>query len=775
MPSPRRILIVHPDEQRRRELRDLLAGEQVVEAATRQEATQYLSWPPTHVVSHHAEFSRLLKDLERHVPGATRAVLCPDDEGERQQLVDVAARGYDFVTLDAPQELHALLHVRASRRHPPVTPLRATFRVGAEKLSASVGELADDGLGLRLDEHVAVERLTPGTRLLEAVVLRGERPIMQGRVWVVRAVRPAEPGSSVWLGVAVEPPPADERPPERITDVVKVRALLRRATKRGRHFDVQPIDGRPPRRFLEAAADRTGEHVTLSSPVNGHGFAPGQIVRLSFEFNGVQFEGLGAVKQADGAALTVTRPDALGRRHRRASLRAGAEDGLEATITFRSPLGGSEGPRRLLDLHPAGASFAYSSDECFPAGLELDDVVIDVKGRQAHGRATVTATAPNAAGSNGVDLRRCGVVLHGFSPGDRQVVRDALLLCLAPDVSDAGLEDFGTLWELFCAEDDRFPDYPPDDAGALNVLRKAHQVLGTGAHGLSKGFVIKAGDGTVIGHASGLRVYSGTWLAQHLVVRSGYHRRLQVSQTLVNLVFDYGEALGDIEYTRGLWRTANRWSSRVFGTVTAKLLRPGLSCLSTFWRLRLDDATALARPRLAVRVARESDLGAFFTFMRATHDPVWLRAHDLTEAELTLPTLSARYAEHSLQRRRTLVVVEGPTAPRGWALLESCSPGLFWHEMFSSFRVYLANPADPDADEVLRALVSEALATAAARGSRTAECLASRESVAGLERLGLVNLGQIIQYDAHRSLTRDITTQVLAVFEKIASREGGGA
>lgn len=775
MSSPRRILIVHPDEQRRRELRDLLTGEQVIETASRQEATQYLSWPPTHVVSHHGEFSRLLKDLERHVPGATRAVLCPDDEEQRQELVDVAARGYEFVTLDAPQGLHALLHVRASRRHAPPTPLTASFRVGDERFTASVDELADDGLGLLLDENAAVERLPPATRLLDAVVRRGERLIIHERVWVVRALRAAERGSGARLGVSFEAPALDERPSERLTDAVKVRALLRRAAKRGRHFDVQSLDGRPSRRFVEGTADRAGERFTLSGPTSPHAFTAGQVVRLSFEFGGVQFEGVTGVQQAEVGSVVVNRPDTLGRRHRRASLRAAVEDGLEATITFRSPLGGSEDPRRLLDLHPAGASFAYSSDECFPAGLELDDVVIDVKGRRALGQARVTATAPNAAGRNGVDVRRCGVVLHGFSPGDQQVVRDALLSCLAPEVSDAALEDFEVLWELFCAEDDRFPDYPPDDATAVNVLRKTHHVLGTGAHGLAKGFVMKASDGTLIGHSSGLRVYSGTWLAQHLVVRSGYHRRLQVSQTLVNLVFDYGEALGDVEYTRGLWRTANRWSSRVFGSVTAKLLRPGLSCLSTFHRMRLEAAQGLSRPRLAVRLARDSDIDAFFGHLRSVHDAVWLRAHDLTETEFTLPSLGQRYERLSLHRRRALVVVDGAAGPRGWALLETCSPGLFWHELFSSFRVYLADPADPDGDEVLRALVYEALVTAAARGSRAAECLASEENVAALERVGMVNLGGVIQYDAHRSLTRDITTQVLAVFEKLASREGGDA
>ncbi|MBL8923582.1 MAG: hypothetical protein JNJ54_32305 [Myxococcaceae bacterium] len=771
MSSPRRILIVHPDEQRRRELRDLLTGEEVIEAASRQEAAQYLSWPPTHVVSHHQEFGRLLKDLERHVPGATRAVLCPDDEEQRQALVDVATRGYEFVTLDAPQGLWALLHVRASRRHAPVTPLTAEFRVGEERFTAAVDELADEGLGLLLDAHLAVERLPPGTRLLAAVVRRGERPIIQGRVWVVRAVRAAGPGSSARLGVSFEAPAVDDRPTERITDAVKVRALLRRAARRGRHFDVHPLDTRAARRFLEANADRAGERFTLSRPTSHHAFTAGQVVRLSFEFGGVQFEGVTAVQAADAGAVVVNRPDALSRRHRRASLRAAVEDGLEATITFRSPLGGSEGPRRLLDLHPAGASFAFSSDECFPAGLELEDVVIDVKGRQALGYATVTRTAPNASGSDGVDRQRCGVVLHGFSPGDQQVVRDGLIEVLAPGVSDGGALPFDELWQLFCAENNRFLDYPADDPAKVEVLREAHHTLGNGAHGVSKSFVFRGPERELVGHVSGLRIYSGTWLAQHLLVRSGYHRQLQVSQALVNLAFDYGEALGDVEYLRGLWHTMNRWSSRVFGTVTSRVLRAGLSCLSTFWRMRLPVARLVEGPALRAHAGSDSDIADFLAFVRRSRDPVWLRANDLTEQEFRLATVGKRYLNLGLQRQRSLGVVVGSEGTRGWVLVESCSPGLFWQELFNCFQVHLSDPGAPDAGEVRGALVAFAVRAQVARGYGVPGCLASREDVADLEQLGFENIGQLFQYDAHRTLARDIATQVVAVFEKTSRRE----
>jgi hypothetical protein len=275
----------------------------------------------------------------------------------------------------------------------------------------------------------------------------------------------------------------------------------------------------------------------------------------------------------------------------------------------------------------------------------------------------------------------------------------------------------------------------------------------------------------VLGHASGLRTHSRTWLSQHLVVKTGYHRQTHVSQSLVNLSFDYAEALGDVEYLRGLWRTSNRWTSRVYGTATARLVLPGLSYVASFTPLRVDLAVPREVPRRAARATTAEERAALLHHLRRTWDPVRLRADDLFEGELGLKTLSARCAGAGIERSRHIGVVEGDDGPRGWVLIERMTSGLFWAEWYDAFRLVLADPAAPDADETRHALVHYALADARARGRTHTHCLAEDADIPWLERAGFANLGRVMEFCAHRSMNREMTAQMLAIFDRLAPRE----
>lgn len=774
---PRRVLIIHADEARRRELRALLAGEEVTEVASRQQAAPLLAeLAPCLVVSQPADFKRLLRDLERHAPGATRAVLCPPNEAQRQELVDVAAQGYDFVTVDDREleDLRGLLQARGSERQAPLVPLTATFRLGPARFSCGVAELANDGLGLRVPEGLAVERVVPGTRLEEASVCSGERLVLEPRSWLVRSVRPADRGAPAHLGVSFEPPRAEERRAVRVADEVKVRALLRRAAQRGLHFDVQRSDGTLRRRFASAHTDRTGARLVLSEPSRAHLFTVGQIVRLSFELGGEHFEGLVAVVKAGAGEVTLLQPELLLKRHRRGSLRARAAEGLVASIRFRSPLTGDAPSRPLLDLHPWGASFASEPEECLPAGLVLEDVALEVRGRSLACSAVVQVTSVSGEGSSSrrTGVRRCGVALRGMSAEAQQVLRDALIATVAPGVVDAGDVEFAQVWRMFADEGAVFPDYPPGDPQSVALVAAAQARLGRGERGLSKALLKRGSDGDFQGHSAGLRIYSRTWLALHLLVRAGYHRQAHISQTLVNLTFDYGEALEDVEYMRGLWRNKNRWAARVYGATTARLLRPGLSTLVSYTPMRRPTALPIepAEGAPRARPAEPAEAAALLRHLRTFMDPVRLRADDYCEGELHLETLGRRYREAGLERSRRFGVVEGPDGPRGWVAIEEMSRGLFWADMYTSFRLTLAEPNAPDADQVRHALAEYAVATLAARGHAVAECHAAAADLSALEACGFTSLGQVMDFCAHRSMTREMTAQLLAVFERLSAR-----
>src|SRR5919197_2210362 len=101
--SLRKALIIHPEERVRASLKAQVSDVfEVTEVASRREALDALaSAPPALVIAHHEGFRRLLRDLERHAPGATRAVVCGrDQEPVRRELVEIASEGYHFFTVD---------------------------------------------------------------------------------------------------------------------------------------------------------------------------------------------------------------------------------------------------------------------------------------------------------------------------------------------------------------------------------------------------------------------------------------------------------------------------------------------------------------------------------------------------------------------------------------------------------------------------------------------------------------------------------------------------
>lgn len=771
------VLIIHPDETRRREIRAAMGEIEVLEAASRESAVPILkARAPSLVVSHHLDFKRLLRDLERHAPGATRAVLCPQDNHSlRSALVDVAAHGYDFETLDdrALEKVHSLVQGRRSARRKPLSTLLAQFLLQGETLHGTVEEIGNEGLNLTIAPSAsATLRLFPGASLERASVSMGEVPIMEPRSWVVRSVLRSS-GLRVGIGFHTEPLQRDLF--GMIGDEVRIRGLLRRAAARGVPFELQHSDGLFRRRFQKGEISRSGERLSLHQPTPDQPFRVGQVVRLSFELGGQQHEGMALVVESCDQSVTVASPDQLRRHHRRATIRARAANGLRAGIVLRSALDNTVVSRPLLDLHPSGAAFTFAPDtEVFPVGLILTDVTIEVEGKRVQCNATVQGTAPAVSDENpwpdGRRVWRCGLRLHQVKAHDAQVLRDAVARVLEPSVSDGSNASFETIWSLFASEAGPWLDHPFADARTTAALADLHRRLADGASGLCKTFLYFEENGALTGHASGLRTHSRTWLSQHLLVRAGYHRAHHVSQMLVNLSFDYGELLPDVEYMRGLWRTKNRWAARVFGSATARLIKPGLSYLASYTPMRRALRPNLPPGALQARAAEDADLGMVLRHLRLTEDPVRLAADDLVEGEARLESLGQRYEAHGLHRSREFGIVDGRSGPRGFVSVQLMSPGLFWAEMYTSFRLHLIEPEAADSDEVRLALVTWATEVLRRHGRRIGECHASDDDMPLLERLGFDSLGRVMEFGAHRSLTREMTTQMLAVFERLEGR-----
>jgi hypothetical protein len=778
MSSPRTVLIVHPDSQKRRALRELVPLAHVLEAESRQDAVAVLQrTKPSHVLSHHDDFKRLVKDLERHAPGATRAVLCGSDEGVRQALVDVAAQGYDFLTIDDSEvgAVQSVVECRGSARLPAPSTWTAAFDVDGTRITCPVADLGDRGLGLHVAPPAPLERLVPGAQLTHAEVRGPDGLVMEARTWTVQTVVASPSGRGNHLGVSVEAPRPDERASTTTADAVKIGGILRRAAHRSSRFLVNLVSGAEPRSFDSLRVDVHARTLTLT----GRGpetFVAGDLLQVSFELAGHQTEFLTVAQAVNGPVLELALPRRLVRRGRRASLRMHFDADERAVVQVRSPLHQGVGLKRLIDLHPAGAAFNFDArEEIYPLGLRLE-VVLSIAGRQVAARAVVQSISPAVAGAEDgqAHAKRCGLKLEGLTDADRQVLLDLLVRSLVPDVVDASSLPFSDIWRLFVEHQVRFPDYPPDDPKTLETLTTAHALVGDGRHGLAKSFVYQD-KGELVGHASGLRVYSKTWLTQHLLVRSGTTRHTQISHALVNLAFHYGEALSDVEYVRVFWRASNRWPVRVFGALSAKLLQPGVAVLSTFTPFRRPVSAAAFASQARAGLASPADQELLLAHLWQTEDPLRLLADDLVKEELGLESLSARYARAGLARSRSVAVARGADGPRGWVIAERSTPALFWAEWFNAYRLVLVAPAAPDAEEVCRALLAWAQADAAGRGQSVAEVLVPDALVPMMERLAVENLGKVYELTHHRSVAREVTLQLDGIFQRLSEREDRAA
>ena len=771
--TPRPVLIIHPQLEERARLKAILGeGEnQYLEASSRQEAGPLLSPPPSLVIAHHHDFKRLITDLDRKAPGAIRVVLSPAGDSEAlEELELIAASGFEFLTVDsdATWKLKGLVRRRASPRHVTSVPVDATIVTGGQTIHTTCIDISNEGVGLLVPTNTNLAGLMPGESVMLATMRRGKALLMEQVGCSVQTVRRVEGTNSLHLGAVFETPTRPAQVPRlSIKSPLRIGALLRSASRLDVGFTVGSDDGALAQQFATGELKAGMLHLGEPSTTQRLRWQPGQAVTISFELNGRQLCGYAGVMSVAGDELVIAIPQALVQVHRRSSLRV-PSGAVKATLTLVSPLSGLPVTRTVLDLSAIGASFRVDpAIDVFPPGLQLDDVQLEIGARSIQLSAIIASIG--RAGGEDDGERRCGLQFTSIEPGGRQFLMDLLVRHRVEGVECGSGTPFTKIWDFFHDEGAVWRDHTGPDSAL--VPAKTHDLLGDGAHGLSKTFVLVQDD-ELAGHSSGLRIYSRTWLSQHLMVKTGFHRAATLSQQLMCLSFDYGEALPDVEYVRGLWRVSNRWAERIYGAASVRLLRPGLAYRCRIEPMRLSLDRPLPPGKLRVREAGPDDESAFLALLGASEDPLKLLSDDLVPGEFHLESLSRRYGALGLQRGRSLTVVEDRHgAPLGWALLETMSHGLFWAEMYDSFRFVLIDPSGPNATEARRSLAAHAAAFYARLGRKEAECHVAPTDLADLETLGFVGLGPLWEVGLHRSVVRELTSQMISVFARIHRRE----
>jgi hypothetical protein len=770
MSTVRKVLVVHPDDARRRALCTLL-GEvevEVLEAATRDEAGPLLTSTLSLVVSHHQDFKKLLRDLDRRAPAAVRAVLCPADEAVQAALVELAAQGYDFVTLEdhAPEALRELASPRRTARLEPTRPFTVTFDQAGTPFEGVLLEVSSDGFSVRLPPDAPSELLAVGA-VVSGCVVRDSQGVVVLRHWGAQ-VRSRDRAR---VGLALLRPPETPASDFAATHPIQVAGAIRRAVRRGEAFSLSKLDGSATQPFESAQVDAAHNRVVLEG-VGASGFLPGEVVRLSFERAGRVFQGSAVVLEAVGGARAVTLPSTLVHRNRRSSIRVTPSGEAPVQLHLVCPFTGRASTHRLNDLQPDGASFTFEDGaHVYPPGLMLGEGELEVEGRRCAVGVQVQTVSVVARRAQPLH-RRTGVRFSWSSLESRQALEDALITMRSPEVVCAGTQPFPAIWELIGAAGARFPDYDPTREPPAELVR-THRLVGDGHHGLAKSFVWRSG--ALLGHVGGLRIYSGTWLSQHLAVRPGHTRGVAVSQALVSLMVDHAEALEDVHWVRGFWQRSNRWTTRIYGAIAGRLARSGRIARSSFELCQCSaPLTAEAPGPTPARVAGAREHAALLELLRERSPEVLLQANDLTAAGLAMGALASRYERSGLARTRLVGVVGPADAPRGWVLLEDMTPGLCWAELFRTFSFVLAAPDEPDTDGVRAALLHFAHQQAAERGWPVIRARVDATDAGWLTQHGYANLGGVEELTVHRSVLREWNELLLATFERASSLHRDG-
>jgi hypothetical protein len=784
------VLIVHPNEARRSALVSALGAHRVaavgsqLEAARRMEAST-----PTLIIAPADNARRLLRHVDRSAPEAVCVFVCArSDQSGLEELVETAAEGHVFSTVDdaltegeLSVRLRDILQLRASTRVSLDAGMRVDFQLQGRPCVAECQDLGHFGAALRLPLDTCVAAFLPGTPLDGLSLVRDGQPVLHVSRACVRHATPVQVGDQAFLRVGVSwRPPQEEppgAPPRALRDPVTVLAALRKALRREVPLWLHPPDSQAAHFRLDAAAvESPDERAPLRGQVSpALAVGPGDVVHLSFEMGGQRYTGVTSVHHAgaDGVALGLPRALAVENRRGQQRFRPAAHDRF--LVRFTSPFGGQRITRAVLDL--GGGGFAFPIDascEVLPVGSHLDAMLLLPDGTEVACRVEVRSVDVVPFESR-QDQRlrpyRCGVRILDLSPRVRDAIVDAFVASRAPQVEDGAAFRFPDLWRMM--QDARYtfhPDHPfGEEPRVLPALEATVDRLGR-ARDLGRSLVFTDEEHRPLGHVNGLRVYSGTWLVQHLAVLPGFRRSEQISSELTSLAVEVGEALEDVEFIRYMWRTDNRWPHRL-GTWLARVLEgQGLCHLRHFHYLRrpLDGASLPAAPHLpAVREAGPEDRRWLESHLRRQGEVVRLLSEDLRADSAPEARLTERFAQAGLHRARRMFVVDGEAGPLAVALQDEATPGLCLIEVSNAFNLVVADRAHPRARDAVAALTRRCLAHAREQGRPSALGLVDDvRDVEVLQEAGFVDQGRFSEWTFHRSMVRRWCEAWRSLFER---------
>lgn len=512
--------------------------------------------------------------------------------------------------------------------------------------------------------------------------------------------------------------------------------------------------------------------VRVPAPLHG-ALQPGDVVEGGFEVAGVHHRFHASIVAAvvEEGAVLLRSPRALVARSRRRARRVTASASGNFVLEFLSPFEQGRRVQAALDITTRGASFLCSPNDLLPVGTVLADVAILLPdGSRVTTRARVRSSTLRG------DEVRCGIEFDVIDPLARARMADAIVHAGRPEiVSGRGLSP-DTLMRFFDASGFLYPEKRArlDLRGVKNTMERLY---GPRAEPVFASSVLMW-KGRLAAHVAAARIYSSTWLLQHLAALPSSRVSVSPSRLIHLAILEYLEQCPEMEWLRLFFQPDKGWPDGTLGTFARRVSDGRVSEIESVQLMHAPRAPDPGSSGFTVRVADDARLRQFQQVLANRSRPIQLAAEDLHHRDgITLADVSSAYGAIGLQRRReVLVSFDSSGTSKAFALVERSSPGINLSELTNVVRLYGAPDSEP-APEACRSLLAM-IARDYSTGGGGVTVLAESNQVRSLEGLGLQRVRKYSMWTWHRSLHREHFESALAMAEEDAKRrrrrEGAG-
>ncbi|HXU73605.1 MAG TPA: PilZ domain-containing protein [Polyangia bacterium] len=678
-------------------------------------------------------------------------------------LVDAISRGIDARWAPTAAAVANELRLLRSTRLPENVRHRFVgVSVRFEGVQARLRDLSNDGLAFEVAD-IDVDRLLPGRTLEDLVVMRAGRVCLRGARAIVRHVAATAPGR-YRVGCALKPPPA---PAQKSVNQVRDRALCAALVKSGlgSGIVIAPLDGDARDGAEEIAL--SGGRVDAGRGTFGidgeSALAAHDLVRGQFELAGRLYRFTTVV--IERAPLTLKLPSLLEESQQRAASRYRPAPTEILPVEIASPLADAPIQKSIFDLSANGFSFVIDgASDLYPLGL-----VVDVTLRLPDGPLACAAEVRTLVRDDG--RLRCGVELLGLDATLRLRLANHVMRLRFPGIDDGcglGPEE---LFPFFRTTGFLPPEKEAVLAPVMDEMRDSYRSLYAQPTGVFKAVVSRDGEGQLVGHVSGVRAYSRTWMSQHLAAQPSKH----VAHLLNLGAAEYFGQNPDLEYFKIFFDSYNKWPARVFGGFARMLRDSSQSELRSYRHMILSTAEVLPTPLgIDVLEASPDDLAAVEGYFLEREQSLLFRSDDLTRATLQLSGLNRRFNEVGLYRRRRVLLAMRRNVCLGFALAEVSSPGLNLSEALSAFRLHVTAEGESTQDNVRRALLAAVVPIYRNAGRAMVRGMFAPDEVEAYRRIGANVTEELWKcWTCHRTLYPrfcDYVERLFAVLERRARR-----